>query len=113
MMVSRDGRLGILIGAAVGTLFLVPAHGSAQLGVFEVDPCSMNVIHMSWVRGLIGCAETGYAPDQYTLGLIYANGDGVPEDDAEAVRWYRLAAEQGHASAQNAEAVPWTDVRQW
>ena len=22
------------------------------------------------------------------------------EDDAEAVRWYRLAAEQGHASAQ-------------
>ena len=25
---------------------------------------------------------------------------GVSEDDAEAVRWYRLAAEQGHASAQ-------------
>ena len=23
-----------------------------------------------------------------------------PEDDAEAVRWYRMAAEQGHASAQ-------------
>ena len=25
----------------------------------------------------------------------------VPEDDAEAVRWFRLAAEQGDASAQN------------
>jgi len=24
----------------------------------------------------------------------------VPEDDVEAVRWYRLAAEQGHSSAQ-------------
>ena len=24
----------------------------------------------------------------------------MPEDDAEAVRWYRLAAEQGHAAAQ-------------
>ena len=31
---------------------------------------------------------------------MYANGEGVPEDDAEAVRWYRLAADQGHADAQ-------------
>ena len=31
---------------------------------------------------------------------MYANGEGVPEDDAEAVRWYRLAAEQGNATAQ-------------
>ena len=30
MMVSHHGAFGILIGAAVGTLFLVPAHGSAQ-----------------------------------------------------------------------------------
>ena len=30
----------------------------------------------------------------------YANGEGVPEDDAEAVRWYRMAAEQGDAGAQ-------------
>ena len=26
--------------------------------------------------------------------------EGVPQDDAEAVRWYRLAAEQGLAEAQ-------------
>ena len=32
---------------------------------------------------------------------MYANGEGVPEDDAEAVRWYRLAADQGHAYAQH------------
>ena len=25
---------------------------------------------------------------------------GVPKDDSEAMRWYRLAAEQGHADAQ-------------
>jgi len=31
---------------------------------------------------------------------MYARGDGVPEDDVEAVRWYRLAAEQGDAIAQ-------------
>ena len=28
------------------------------------------------------------------------NGEGVPEDAAEALRWYRLAAEQGYAYAQ-------------
>ena len=32
---------------------------------------------------------------------MYDNGEGVPEDDKEAVKWYRLAAEQGYASAQN------------
>ena len=31
---------------------------------------------------------------------MYANGEGVPEDHAEAVRWFRLAAEQGDAEAQ-------------
>jgi TPR repeat protein len=46
-------------------------------------------------------AEQNNAKAQFNLGLMYAQGDGVPEDDAEAVRWYRLAAEQGHASAQN------------
>ena len=36
----------------------------------------------------------------FNLGVRYGNGRGVPQDAAEAVRWYRLAAEQGDASAQ-------------
>jgi TPR repeat protein len=31
---------------------------------------------------------------------MHDNGEGMPEDDAEAVRWYRLAAKQGNAGAQ-------------
>lgn len=31
---------------------------------------------------------------------MYANGRGVAQDDVEAARWYRHAAEQGHAAAQ-------------
>ena len=45
-------------------------------------------------------AEQGYRGAQYNLGLMYANGRGVPQDDAEAVKWYRRAAEQGEARAQ-------------
>ena len=32
---------------------------------------------------------------------MYSNGDGVLQDYAEAVKWYRLAADQGNAFAQN------------
>ena len=46
------------------------------------------------------------------------NGEGVSEDDAEAARWYRMAAEQGDAGAQynlgvryaNGEGVPEDDA---
>ena len=31
---------------------------------------------------------------------MYANGRGVPQDDAEAIAWYRRSAEQGNADAQ-------------
>ena len=45
-------------------------------------------------------AERGLAFAQVNLGLMYDTGYGVPENKAEAVRWYRLAAEQGNAVAQ-------------
>ena len=45
-------------------------------------------------------AEQGDAAAQFNLGLMYADGDGVPKDAVEAVKWYRKAAEQGNADAQ-------------
>ena len=97
MMVSRDGLFGMLIGAVVGTLFLVPAHGSAQDS--QSVSCA-DVYSRSPLEDLTRCVEQGHAGAQSALGLKYASGAGVPEDDVEAVRWYRLAAEQGHAGAQ-------------
>jgi len=38
---------------------------------------------------------------QSLLGVMYNNGQGVPQDDTEAGKWYRLAAEQGHSGAQD------------
>jgi alpha/beta superfamily hydrolase len=37
--------------------------------------------------------------------MMYATGNGVARDPAEAVRWYRAAAERGNADAQNDLAV--------
>jgi len=42
-------------------------------------------------------AEQGDAYAQHSLGMAYGYGEGVPEDDEEAVKWYRKAAEQGDA----------------
>jgi TPR repeat protein len=42
----------------------------------------------------------GNASGQSGVGLVYAYGRGVPQDDAEAVRWYRLAAGQGYAPSE-------------
>ncbi len=40
-------------------------------------------------------------PDaQWRLGMMYENGKGALQDNDEAIRWYREAAEQGHAFAQ-------------
>jgi TPR repeat protein len=44
-------------------------------------------------------AEQGFAPAQFSLGLMYAEGKGVPQDYAQAVDWYRKAAEQGYSPA--------------
>jgi hypothetical protein len=49
---------------------------------------------------------------------MYDIGEGVPENNAEAVNWYRKAADQGHAKAQfnlglmynNGEGVPENDA---
>ena len=40
-------------------------------------------------------AEKGDAAAQFNLGVSYANGQGVPKDEAEAYKWYLLAGAQG------------------
>ena len=42
--------------------------------------------------------DKGNAAGQNALGLMYVHGFGVPHDDAEALKWFRLAADQGFAS---------------
>jgi uncharacterized protein len=45
-------------------------------------------------------ADHGDARAQFSLGLLYENGDGVPRDYAKARQWYEKAAAQGDAKAQ-------------
>jgi hypothetical protein len=45
-------------------------------------------------------AEQCSAFAQINLGLMYYKGEGVPQDDKEAAKWFRMSAEQGNNEAQ-------------
>ena len=44
-------------------------------------------------------AEDGVSGAQYNLGLMYAYGQGVPQNYDEAIKWYRQAAENRYRMA--------------
>lgn len=46
-------------------------------------------------------ADEGSAAAQLNMGLLYLDGHGVPQDNAEAVMWFRRAAEQDNTEAQH------------
>ncbi len=51
------------------------------------------------VKELTARAEKGQAQAQYELGRRCAAGQGVPKDEAAALRWFQKAAAQDHAGA--------------
>ncbi len=51
------------------------------------------------IEQLRQAAEQGDASAQFTLGRMYAMGEGVLEDDVQAYAWYILAAAQGEQQA--------------
>jgi len=56
-------------------------------------------------------AELRYEPAQYSLGLMYADGIGMPKDDQQAVYWYQKAAKDGEPRAVYNLALMYSDGR--
>jgi TPR repeat protein len=52
------------------------------------------------IEALKGKAGRGDAKAQFSLAECYYNGFGVPQDDVQAVSWYRKSADQGFVEAQ-------------
>ena len=91
----------------------------ATMGSALADDPPTSLQGEALVATLLEFVEEGSPGAQFLLGSLYDTGQqGVPEDDTEAVRWYRLAAEQGLAEAQvnlgvmydNGEGVPEDDT---
>ena len=76
--------------------FAVPARADFQAGMDAKNRGDYAKALREW-RPL---AEQGEARAQFYLGMLYENGDGVPEDFGKAREWYQKSADQGHANAQ-------------
>ncbi len=66
---------------------LTPIHAPTPLTVVALVSCQ-NAPDVAGWRSL---ATEGDAAAQFDLGFMYRNGEGVPQDNGEALRWYRLA----------------------
>jgi len=89
--------------SVIGTIFvsLAMAAHSAETMRFNQDPDAYNRSDASAVeRMLISLSDGGRLQALHRLGLKYENGEGVPQDDAQALKLYRQAADLGYAPAQ-------------
>jgi TPR repeat protein len=87
-----------LLGAILAMPFVISAAfaGPLEDGAAAYDRGDYPTALKLW-RSL---ANQGSAKAQALLGVMYDDGQGVPQDYAEAIKWYRLAADHGVAVAQ-------------
>lgn len=68
-----------------------------KLGRYYQENTSSYSDAMNWY---LKSAEQGDADAQYELGVMYFLGEGVKQDDRQAVTWWKTAADKGHFAAQ-------------
>jgi TPR repeat protein len=78
-----------------------PAPVTAQAALQSAKDAYQRQDYPQAVEWFRKAAELGDAKGQYSLGVAYNEGKGVPQDYAQAAQWFRKAAEQGVAQAQN------------
>jgi TPR repeat protein len=93
------GQLALAAANPLQPLSEVPVRTQVRVTAVagNTETCSTSAEELELLKS---GAEQGDADAQSNLGDMYDNGDCVPQDFVEAMRWYRLAADQGHASAQ-------------
>jgi len=88
---KRMNKRWLNLSIVVGLVFMLapPVLAGFQEGVDAYE------------RGDYETALKKFLPLAEHLGELYAEGKGVPQDYTEAMKWYRLAADQGDAWAQS------------
>ena len=98
-------RVLILRGLMIAMLTLAVNDGVAFAGPYEdiifASAAYDRGDYATALRLMLPLAAKGNAAAQNFLGVMYRNGQGVPRDDGEAVKWFRMAAEKGDAYAEN------------
>lgn len=81
-------------------VFLLMVSAGALAGLQEGVDAYRKGNYPAALKEFKPLAAKGNALAQSTLGFMYANGQGVPQDYKKAMEWYRKAAVHGDADAQ-------------
>jgi TPR repeat protein len=84
---------------AVIILVLSFAESVAAGPLEDADAAVKRRDYATAVRLIRPLAEQGDASAQYTLGVFYDNGLGVPQDHIRSYMWFDLSAAQGRDGA--------------
>ncbi len=96
---------GLALIAALCAGFTLGLTAPAGAGSIEGAAAYLRGDYATALREYRPLAKQGNAEAQFFLGVMYEQGQGVPQDYAKAVKWYRKAAEQGYADAQHTLGV--------
>ena len=96
---SNDRRISPRFSIAL-VLSMVCLTSSACSNSKPAVDTSKNERAVAQVKELRKSAEAGDTSAQYRLGLLYGEGNGIPQDSLQAKEWFEMAAMQGHAGAQ-------------
>jgi len=93
-------KLNKLLIVAILMFFMVATH------VYANDfKEGLNAIHETdyekALDKLMPLAESGHPAAQYNIGVMHEWGNGVPQDNFQALKWYKRSAERFHKDAQN------------
>lgn len=95
---NRTSRKRLAPGIAIAASLACGTAASA--GPLEDGQAAWNAGHFAKAMEILRpLAEAGDPAAQYRVGWMYDTAQGVPEDIAEADRWFLAAAEKGHADA--------------
>ena len=100
MTTPKAKLAGFALIVALCTGFTLGLTAPAWAGFEEGEAAYNRGDYATAIREFRPLAEQGDAYAQFNVGLMYSEGEGVPQDYAEAVKWYSKAAEQEHAGAQ-------------
>ncbi len=86
----------VLVIVVFCMLMTLPAQADFWDGFVAYRRGDYETAHREWYPQ----AEQGNVDAQFFLGAMYYLGEGVPQDNHQAAKWFGLAAEQGLAAAQ-------------
>ncbi len=79
-------------------------HSGAQIflgAMYEFENAAVSKSDTKAANWYRKAAQQGNALGQYNLGVMHANGKGVPQSYSEAMKWYKKSAAQGSGNAAN------------